>query len=119
MQSSEISSGAAVPSGNDKIWAMLSHLSIFLGVGILLPLVVYLAMRRESEYTAANAREALNFHISMYLYVLCCIPLMLVLIGVPLAIIIGLGSLVLAIVAAVKASNGECYRYPLTLRFVS
>jgi len=36
------------PSGNDKIWAMLSHLSIFFGVGIILPLIVYLAMRKES-----------------------------------------------------------------------
>jgi len=107
------------PSGNDKIWAMLSHLSLFLGVGIILPLVVYLAMRKDSEYVAANAREALNFHISMYLYVLCCVPLMLILIGVPLAIIIGIGSLVLAIIAAVKASDGQCYHYPLTLRLVS
>jgi len=43
---------------------------------------------------------------------------MLILIGVPLAIIIGLGSLVLAIIAAVKASDGQCYRYPLTMRLV-
>ncbi len=113
-----MSSEAAAPSGSDKIWAMLSHLSIFFGVGIILPLIIYLAMRRESEYTAANAREALNFHISMYLYILCCIPLMFVVVGIPLAFIIALGSLVLAIVAAVKASDGQCYRYPLTLRFV-
>jgi uncharacterized Tic20 family protein len=43
---------------------------------------------------------------------------MFILIGVPMAILIGLGSLVLAIIAAVKASAGECYRYPLTLRLV-
>ncbi len=108
----------AAPTANDKIWAMFSHLSMLLGVGIILPLVVYLAMRKESEYTAANAREALNFHISVYLYILCCIPLMFVLIGVPLAIILGLGSLVLALVATIKASNGQCYHYPLTLRLV-
>jgi uncharacterized protein len=114
-----MSNAGAVPSGSDKIWAMLSHLSILFGVGIILPLVVYLAMRKESDYTAANAREALNFHISMFLYVLCCVPLMFILIGVPLAIVIGLGSLVLAIVAAVKASDGQCYRYPLTIRFVN
>jgi uncharacterized Tic20 family protein len=44
---------------------MLSHLSALLGVGFVLPLVVYLAMRKESEYVATNAREALNFHISL------------------------------------------------------
>ncbi len=107
------------PSGNDKIWSMLSHLSALFGVGFVLPLVVYLAMRKESEYVAVNAREALNFHISVLLYVLCCVPLAFIIIGIPLMILIGLGSLVFAIIAAVKASDGQCYRYPLTLRLVS
>ena len=107
------------PTGNDKIWSMLSHLSVLFGVGIILPLVVYLAMRHESEYVAANAREALNFHISVLIYSLCCIPLVFVLIGIPLLLVLGIGSLVLAIIAAIKASDGQCYRYPLTLRLVS
>src|SRR2546426_4953053 len=109
---------AASPKGSDKIWSMLSHLSAFFGVGIILPLVVYLAMRKESEYVACNAREALNFHISLFIYAICCIPLIFILIGIPLLIAIALGSLVLAIVAAVKASDGGCYHYPLTLRLV-
>ena len=106
------------PQGNDKIWSMLCHLSSLLGVGFILPLVVYLAMRRESKYAALNAREALNFHISVLIYVLCCIPLMFVAIGIPLAIVIGLASLVLSIVATVRCSNGEIYHYPLCIRFV-
>jgi uncharacterized Tic20 family protein len=105
--------------GSDKIWSMLSHLSALLGVGFVLPLVVYLAMRKESEYVATNAREALNFHISLVIYSLCCIPLVFVLVGIPLLIIVGLGGLVLAIIATIKASNGLCYRYPLTIRLVS
>jgi uncharacterized Tic20 family protein len=107
-----------MPSGTQKIWALLSHLSAFMGLGIILPLVVYLAMRGESEYVSENAKEALNFHISLIIYAICCIPLIFVLIGIPLLILLGLASLVLAIIAAVKASNGECYRYPLTLRLV-
>ena len=106
------------PTGNDKIWSILSHLSVLFGVGIVLPLVVYLAMRHESEYVTANAREALNFHLSLLIYVLCCVPLTLILLGIPLLIILGVGSLVLAIIAAVKASDGGTYRYPLTLRLV-
>src|SRR5947199_5323825 len=109
---------AVSPKGSDKIWSMLSHLSAFFGVGIILPLVVYLAMRKESEYVASNAREALNFHISIYIYALCCIPLVLIIIGVPLLFALGIVSLVFAIIAAVKASDGQCYRYPLTLRLV-
>ena len=96
--------------GSDKIWSMLSHLSALLGVGFVLPLVVYLAMRKKSEYVATNAREALNFHISLLIYSLCCIPLVFVVIGIPLLIVLALGGIVLAIIATIKASNGLCYR---------
>ena len=48
----------AQPRGNDKIWSMLSHLSSFIGLPFLLPLVVYLAMRDDSPYARANARES-------------------------------------------------------------
>ena len=119
METSTLTDAALAPRGSDKIWSMLSHLSALLGVGFLLPLVVYLAMRKESEYVAANAREALNFHITVLIYGLCCIPLVFILIGIPLLIVLGLGSLVLAIIATIKASDGQCYRYPLTLRLVS
>jgi hypothetical protein len=113
-----LTDNATAPKGSDKIWSMLSHLSALLGVGLLLPLVVYLAMRHESEYVAANAREALNFHLSLLIYSLCCIPLVFIVIGIPLLLVLAVGSLVLAIIATVKAADGHCYRYPLTLRLV-
>jgi uncharacterized protein len=84
----------------------------------LLPLVVFLAMKNDSDYIRENAREALNFHISVLIYAICCLPLVLLVIGAPLLFIIGAASLVLAVVAAIKASDGKCYRYPLTLRLV-
>jgi uncharacterized Tic20 family protein len=113
----------SVPKGNDKLWSILSHLSGIAGLPIMvpfvLPLVVYLVMKDESEYVAGNAKEALNFHISVFLYILCCIPLVFILIGIPMMIIVGLGSLILSIFAAVKAADGGCYHYPLTIRLVS
>jgi uncharacterized Tic20 family protein len=111
----------ALPArGNDKIWSMFCHLSVFLGIGILLlPLVVYLAMRNESEYVAANAREALNFHISLLIYGFCCIPLCLIVIGFFLLAVLIISMYILAIVATIKASDGGCYHYPLTLRLIS
>jgi len=118
METPAVLNPAAVPTGNDKIWSILCHLSFFLGVGFLLPLVVYLAMRKESVFAAENAREALNFHISVILYCILCIPLTFVLIGIPLIVAIIITTLVFAIIAAVKTSNGEIYRYPLTIRLV-
>lgn len=109
---------AATPRGNEKIWALLSHLSSFLGAPFLIPLIIYLAMRGDSDYVATNAREALNFHLSLLIYGVCCIPLIFVLVGIPLLILIALASLILAIVAAIKASEGGCYHYPLTIRLV-
>jgi uncharacterized Tic20 family protein len=111
----------AQPPGSNKIWSILSHLSILVTpvVGIVFPLVVFLAMRHESEYLSRNAREALNFHISLIIYGLCCIPLMFIVIGIPMLFILWFASIILAIVAAVKASDGGCYHYPLTLPLVT
>jgi len=119
METSSASFPARTAAGHDKIWSILSHLSALIGVGFILPLVVYLAMRDESDYVAANAKEALNFHLSLLIYALCCVPLMFVFIGLPLLIVIGLASVVLAILAAVRAADGSCYHYPLTLRLVT
>lgn len=109
---------ALAPSGNDKIWAILSHLSCLVGIWFIVPLVVYLAMRNESAYASENAKEALNFHISLFIYVLCSIPLAFMFIGIPLLVVLGIGALILSIVAAVKAADGAIYRYPLTIRLI-
>ncbi len=108
----------APPSGNEKLWSILSHLSWFMGFPILLPLAVWLAMRGDSEFAANNAKEALNFHITVFIYLLCCLPLVLILIGYPLLLLVGAASVVFAIIAAVKASEGRSYHYPLTLHLV-
>lgn len=105
----------AVPSGNDKIWALFSHLSGFVGLPILLPLIVYLSMRGDSRYVADNAKEALNFHISATIYCIVCV---ITVVGIPVAILLGLASLILGVIGAVKAADGEIYRYPLTLRLI-
>ncbi len=108
------------PRGNDKIWAIFSHLSTFLGIGfILIPLVVFLAMKDDSAYVRENAREALNFHLSILIYSLCAIPLIF-LFGVGIVLGLALYGLLLvcSIIAAIKASDNACFRYPLTLRLV-
>ncbi|MGK0197767.1 MAG: putative Tic20 family protein, partial [Yoonia sp.] len=55
-------------TSDEKLWSVLSHLSLLLGVGILLPLIVYLVKKGDSPAVAEHAKEALNFHISVYLY---------------------------------------------------
>ena len=106
-----------LPSG-DKLLAILCHVSLFLGVGFILPLIVYLVKRGESELVAAHAKEVLNFHISLIIYCICTIPFIFILIGIPIYIALCIMAFVCAIVAAIRASEGAFYFYPLTIRFI-
>ncbi len=67
----------------------------------------------------AHGKEALNFQISVTIYMAVAAVLMLVIIGFFLMIGIAVAAIVLVVIAAVKASNGELYRYPLTIRLVN
>jgi uncharacterized Tic20 family protein len=120
----------------DRTWEVLSHLSslaMLVGVpfgNILGPLVVWLVKRKDSPAVEAHAKEALNFQISVMLYLMIAVAgtasLMLILIGVLLIpflivalILVPIVDIIFVVIAAVKASNGEFYRYPLTLRLIS
>jgi uncharacterized protein len=103
---------------SDKALVILSHLSALIGVGLILPFVVWLVKRHEPDTVAAHAAEALNFHLSLLIYTICLIPLCFIVIGIPLLIVMAIASIVLAIIAAIRASDGGFYRYPLTIRMV-
>ncbi|MBD2231762.1 DUF4870 domain-containing protein [Phormidium tenue] len=107
-----------------RMWAMLAHLSALSGFvipfgNIIGPLVIWLVKRDEMSFVNDQAREALNFNISMTIYMVVAGVLIFVLIGIPLMIVLGIAWLVLVILAAVKANEGTAYRYPLTLRLVN
>ena len=106
-------------STNDRLWNVLCHLSIWLGVGIILPLIVYLVTKDDAESTIPlHAKETLNFHISMYIYGFISFMLIAVAIGLVLLPLIGIATAILSVVGAVKASNEEVYQYPFTIRLV-
>ncbi len=124
MNESKATGSSTTPTQDERTWGMIAHLSAFavflfpLAGNILAPLIVWLARRDTSAFVEAEAKEALNFNISVSLAWIVCGLLTFVLIGIPLGIILFLGWLVLTIVAAVKASEGVGYRYPFTLRLV-
>ena len=107
------------PSSNDKLLAILCHLSGFIGVPLILPFVIYLVMKEDSIFVKNHAREALNFHLSLFFYTLLCVPLTMILIGVPMLIALGLFAAVVAILAAVKVADGAHYRYPFCIRLIN
>lgn len=108
---------ATAVSSDDKTWAMLAHLLVFVA-GFVGPLVIYLVKKDEAPYVAAHARDALNFQITVFIAALCCIPLIFVIVGIPLLFAVSISSMVCTILAAIEASKGNHYRYPFTLRLV-
>ena len=117
---------SAPPPDNkdERMWATLCHLSAFacyIGVPfghILGPLVVWLIKKGELPLVDDQGKEALNFQISVTIYLLACIPLAFVLIGIFMAVALGIFQIVVTIIGAVKASTGIAYRYPLCIRFL-
>ena len=75
---------------------------------------------KKDEYAFVNEQgeEALNFQISMLIYVVIAGLLCFVCIGMVLLPIVMVVDIVFSLIASVKACRGEAYRYPLTIRFV-
>jgi uncharacterized Tic20 family protein len=72
-----------------------------------------------TEFRAqAHGKEAVNFQISMLIYNCIAAVFCLVLIGFLFLAILWVLNAVLCIIAAIKASDGEFYRYPMTIRFI-
>ncbi len=120
-------------AGRDHTWALVLHLSALLhllgatfpGVNVIGPLVIWLARRAESPYLDEVGKRVLNFQISWAIYFALLYAatavLVWILIGfllVPVAAIAMVVWLILTIVGAIKESNGEAFRFPLTIQFL-
>lgn len=110
----------------ERTWAAVAHLAPLVGyfvlIGqILLPLAILL-WGPKSPFVQAHAKESLNGQISYTLYGLALFLLALTVVGLVVAVPLGLALLVLAlwnmVQGALAAGRGEVYRYALILRLV-
>lgn len=112
----------AAISRESQNWATAAHLSAFvmlLGIPSLFgPLLVWL-MQKDDPYVEAQAKEALNFNISILIYSVVAGLLILAVVGIVLLPVVLIAWFVLVIVGSMAASRGEDYRYPLTMRLVN
>jgi uncharacterized protein len=107
------------PTSDDRVLGLLSHLlAIVPGVGILGPLVIYLIKRGQSSFVEENAKESLNFQITMILAFIISGILTVVWIGFILLAVLGIAEVVLVIIATIRASENKIYRYPFNLRLI-
>ncbi len=124
-----------IPSQDERTWALVAHFSVLIGGlvtygwaasfgSFLGPLIIWLIKRDTMPFAADQAKEALNFGIT--LMIICVALLMLTILSlgigailtIPLFLLIGVAALVMVIIAAVKANEGVAYRYPMTIRLV-
>lgn len=132
-------SAPAAPGGSasaeEKQWAMFAHLSVLLGglvtsgwggsIGFFIgPLIIWQMKKDTMPFVNDQAKEALNFAITVSLACLALLLLTLLTLGVgvllalPLIAVIGITATVLVIIAAIKANQGVAYRYPFALRLI-
>ncbi|MBV8634872.1 MAG: DUF4870 domain-containing protein [Burkholderiaceae bacterium] len=105
------------PSKDDSTMAMLAHLLGFV-LSFIPSLVIWLIKKDESPFVAQEAKEALNFQITLVIGHAIAMALTIIAIGAFLFPLLWILNIVFCIIAAVTASKGQAYRYPFTLRLV-
>ena len=109
---------SAAPSSDDKNIATVTHLggTVF---SFIPGLLVWILKKDDNAYIADQAKEALNFQITVLIASFVASILIWLLIGFILLPIIWVVNIVFCIIAAIASSKGDLYRYPLCLRLIN
>jgi uncharacterized Tic20 family protein len=109
---------------DENLWAMLCHISVFAGFlmpfgNIIAPLIIWLIKKDEYPLVNDQGKEAINFQITLTIYLFASVILIILIIGIPLLIGLVFFGFIVTVIAAIKASEGKKYRYPMTIRFIN
>jgi uncharacterized protein len=110
--------------GNDSTLDSLCHFLALAGLvgipfgNIVAPLILWIIKKDQVPSVNEHGKESINFQISMTIYSILAGLSILVVVGIVLLPVVIVVNLVFVIIAGVKASNGEFYRYPLSIRFI-
>ncbi len=104
----------------ENTYIMLMHLSQFAGIiiplaGFIVPIFMWITNRDNNVNIDTHGKNIVNFMISFAIYVTVAT---ITIIGIPVAVIIGIMYMIFIIMATVKANNGEYWKYPLTIQFI-
>ena len=108
------SSSTPMSPSDEKTWAIVLHI-LAIPFEFFAPLLGYLLLRNKGPFIAHHTRESLNFGITV---LLVAIVMAISLVGLFFIWILPIYWLVFRVIAAIKASEGEFYRFPLTLRII-
>ena len=109
----------------ERTYATLIHggavVCCFIGIPIVLPLIMWLVKGKESPLVDDHGREQVNMQISVILMTLICVVLAIPTLGIALLFL--MVYYVVTVIGVVRgmiaASNGEYFRYPMTIRLIS
>lgn len=106
-----------------KTYCMLMHLSQFAGYiipfgGLIMPIVMWTTNKDQSEVIDQHGKNIVNWMISLIIYAVIGGVLAFIIVGIFVLIAVGICSIIFTIMGAVKASNNEIYKYPLTIDFI-
>lgn len=114
------------PAGRSRAWPVAAHLIglldfgvKFFCAGLIATLVLWLMKRGDDPEIDFHGKESLNLQLNILFWQIVAIPFSLCLIGIPVLLLAPLVQIVMLIVGAVHASDGERWRYPLIFRVIS
>lgn len=122
-------SPTGAPSTEERQWAMFTHLSTLSGFvipfgNLLGPLIMWQIKKNEMPFVDDQGKEALNFNLAVCIVGLGLFVLTLVTFGIgailtaPAAVALMIAWIVFAILAGIKANEGQSYRYPWIFRLI-
>ena len=108
---------------DERMWAMFCHLSAFAGYivpfgSILGPLIIWSIKKEQYHVIDQHGKDALNFQISIAIYMIISAILIVILVGIFMLIALWVFQTVMIIIASIKANNGEEFKYPLSIQFI-
>ncbi|GAB4010886.1 DUF4870 domain-containing protein [Nocardioides ultimimeridianus] len=116
----------AITPDEERTWSMLTHVGVGAAtvfsagtLGFFAALAVYLLHKDRGPFIRHNAANAMNIQLNMLMWAVIGLVLVLVLVGFLVLLAVPIVGVVLHIVAAVKASRGEWWNPPMTIRFIS
>ncbi|HEU4964824.1 MAG TPA: DUF4870 domain-containing protein [Bacilli bacterium] len=99
-------------SNESRLWAILSHVSFFI-LPVIVPLIL-MFVKEDDPFVRHHARQALVFHLMMWIAGAISGFLVILLIGIVLVPLVGIFGLVFTIIAIIRTVDGDYYRYPVS-----
>jgi len=112
----------AVDDRQVRQWALMLHLSLLAGfliplAGLVAPIIIWQLKKEEMPGLDPHGKVVANWIVSSIIYFAVSVLLIFVLIGIPLVLLLCFVGVIFPIIGGIKASDGQVWKYPLSITF--